>query len=166
MQTVQQHAVIIIGQVMAGKNLNQALDAVLNKSTPLTPQEKGALQDLCYGTLRFYGQLSKMLNALLLKPLSDTKLRNLLLIALYQLQYSKAAKYAVVDHTVESSKLINRATGGLVNAVLRNFLRRQEELTQLATNTEEGRYSYPQWWIDKVKTQYGELAANILLVGN
>ncbi|MEI7841403.1 MAG: 16S rRNA (cytosine(967)-C(5))-methyltransferase RsmB [Gallionellaceae bacterium] len=166
MQTVHLHAVTIIGQVLAGKNLNQALDAVLKNRTMLTPQERGALQDLCYGTLRFYGQLSKMLNALVLKPLSDNNLRNLLLIALYQLQYSKAAKYAVVDHTVETSKQINRSAGGLVNAVLRNFLRRQEELTKLAAVSEEGRYSYPQWWIDKIKAQYGESAAEILLVGN
>ncbi|MDP2804699.1 MAG: 16S rRNA (cytosine(967)-C(5))-methyltransferase RsmB [Gallionellaceae bacterium] len=166
MQTIHLHAVSIIGQVLAGKNLNQALDAILKKQTILNPQERGALQDLCYGTLRFYGQLSSMLSALLLKPLSDNNLRNLLLIALYQLHYSKAAKYAVVDHTVETSKQINRSAGGLVNAVLRNFLRRQEELTQLAARSEEGRYSYPQWWIDKTKAQYGERAADILFAGN
>jgi 16S rRNA (cytosine967-C5)-methyltransferase len=166
MHNIQYQAAMIVGQVLAGKNLNQALDATLNKEASYTPQERGALQDLCYGTLRFYGQLSKMLNALLLKPLTDTNLRNLLLIALYQLQYSKAAKYAVVDHAVEASKQINRAAGGLVNAVLRNFLRRQQEVTQLAEASEEGRYSYPQWWIDKVKRQYGNVAKDILLAGN
>jgi 16S rRNA (cytosine967-C5)-methyltransferase len=166
MQTVQLQAVTIIGQVLAGKNLNQALDTVFKKQKSLSPQEKGALQDLCFGTLRFYGQLSKVLSILLLKPISDSKLQHLLLIALYQLQYSKAAKYAVVDHAVKTAKQLNRATGGLVNAVLRNFLRRQEELVQLAQTTEEGKYSYPQWWIDKIKNQFGEFAESILLAGN
>lgn len=166
MHLVQQHAANIIGQVLAGRNLNQALEAALNSRTVFTPQQRGALQDLCYGTLRFYGQLSKILDELLSKPLQDSRLRDLLLVALYQLQYSKAAKYAIVDHAVEAAKKLNASTGGLINAVLRNFLRRQAELIQLAEKSEEGLYSYPQWWIEEVKKQYGERASAILQAGN
>ena len=103
--------------------------------------------------MRYYGQLIKVLNELLSKPLTDVRLRDLLLISLYQLQYSKAAKYAVVDHAVRAAKEINAATGGLVNAVLRNFLRKQAQLLLAASETDEGRYSYPQWWIDRIKKE-------------
>jgi 16S rRNA (cytosine967-C5)-methyltransferase len=85
---------------------------------------------------------------------------------LYQLHYSKAASHAVVDHAVRAAKQSNAAASGLVNAVLRNFLRRQAELLLLATRTEEGRYSYPQWWIDSIKSQYGLRAEAILDAGN
>jgi 16S rRNA (cytosine967-C5)-methyltransferase len=54
----------------------------------------------------------------------------------------------------------------LVNAVLRNFLRKQPQLIQNASATEEGRYSYPQWWIDAIKKQYGKDAPGILEAGN
>lgn len=166
MHIVQQLAATAVGQVLAGRNLNQVISEMLRTHAEFSPQERGALQDLSYGTLRFYGQLTKILDALLSKPLQDSRLRDLLLVALYQLQYSKAAKYAVVDHAVSAAKNINVATGGLVNAVLRNFLRKQTALIQLASKTDEGRYSYPQWWIDAVKAQYGEKAGSILEAGN
>ncbi len=166
MQNVQQLAATIVGQVLAGRNLNQLLEGALRKHAAFSPQERGALQDLSYGTLRYYGQLGRMLDELLSKPLQDARLRDLLLVALYQLHYSKAANHAVVDHAVRAAKKINAAASGLVNAVLRNFLRRQAELIQLATQTEEGRYSYAQWWIDSLKSQYGAQAAAILDAGN
>ncbi len=166
MQNIQQLAATLVGQVLAGRNLNQLLDEALRRHAGFSPQERGALQDLCYGTLRFYGQLGKILDALLSKPLQDERLRHLLLVALYQLHYSKAASHAIVDHAVRAAKKINPAASGLVNAVLRNFLRRQEELVLLATKTEEGRYSYPQWWIAAVKAQYGAQATAILDAGN
>jgi 16S rRNA (cytosine967-C5)-methyltransferase len=166
MHNVQQLAATLVGQVLAGRNLNQALKQALQTHSSFSPQERGALQDLCYGTLRFYGQLIKIQDELLSKPLQDTRLRDLLLVSLYQLQYSKAAKYAVVDHAVRAAKQINPSTGGLVNAVLRNFLRKQSQLIQNAAATEEGRYSYPQWWIDAIKKQYGKDAPGILEAGN
>jgi 16S rRNA (cytosine967-C5)-methyltransferase len=166
MHIVQQLAANIVGQVLAGRNLNQLLSEALRKHAGFSPQERGALQDLCYGTLRYYGQLNSILGKLLSKPLQDARLRDILLVALYQLHYSKAADHAVVDHAVRATKKINAAAGGLVNAVLRNFLRRQAELIQLSAKTDEGRYSYPQWWIDTVKTQYGEQAPAILDAGN
>lgn len=165
MDIVQQIAAEVLGRVLSGRNLNEVLaDAVQGRE--LTAQERGALQDLCYGTLRFHGQLAAILGGLLNKPLADERIRLLLLVALYQLHYSKAAKHAIVDHAVRLAKRINPATSGLVNAVLRNFLRRQEELVGAATLTEEGRYSYPQWWIDRLRSQYADKAEAILAAGN
>jgi len=166
MHNVQQLAATIVGQVLAGRNLNQELKEVLLRHSALSAQERGALQDLCYGTLRYYGQLLAIQKELLSKPLQDNQLRNLLLVALFQLKYSKAASYAVVDHAVRAAKKINAATGGLVNAVLRNFLRRQPELIAIAAATEVGKYSYQQWWIDSIKGQYGGRTSAILEAGN
>jgi 16S rRNA (cytosine967-C5)-methyltransferase len=166
MHNVQQQSAYIVGQVLAGHNLNQLLKEGLENHPAYTPQERGALQDICYGTLRYYGQLLKIQQELLSKPLTDSRLRNLLLIALYQLEYSKAAKYAVVDHAVRAAKQINAATGGLVNAVLRNFLRKQAQLLLMASETEEGEYSYPLWWIKTIKKEYAGQAPAILEAGN
>lgn len=166
MHTVQQTAAQVVCRVMDGRNLNQILNAALQASPGLSPQDRGALQDLSYGTLRFYGQLTNVLDQLLNKPLQDAKIRYLLLIALYQLHYTKAASHAVVDHAVRAARKINAAASGLVNAVLRNFLRKQESLLAIAAKSETGRYSYPQWWINAVKEQYGERAEAILLTGN
>lgn len=166
MDTVQQATVTVISQVLSGRNLNQVLNEVLSASSELTTQQRGALQDLSYGTLRYYGQLSGVLDALLNKPVQDIQIRYLLLVALYQLIYSKAAPYAVVDFAVNAVRKRNPAASGLVNAILRNFLRNKNALLTEVSRTEVGRYSYPQWWIDEVKAQYKERAENILLAGN
>jgi len=151
---------------MSGRNLNQVLSEVMSTLPELSSQQRGALQDLSYGTLRFYGQLDKVLDALLSKPIQDTQIRYLLLVALYQLQYSKAAQYAVVDFAVNAVRKRNPAASGLVNAILRNFLRKKNALLDEAARSEVGRYSYPQWWINEIKSLYGEHAEDILLAGN
>jgi 16S rRNA (cytosine967-C5)-methyltransferase len=166
MDKVQQAAALIISQVLSGRNLNQVLSEVMATLPEFGPQQRGALQDLSYGTLRFYGQLSRVLDALLNKPIQDTSIRYLLLVALYQLHYSKAAHHAVVDFAVNAVRKRNPAASGLVNAILRNFLRNKDTLLSNAARTEEGRYSYPQWWIDEIKSQYGEDAEDILIAGN
>lgn len=166
MNIAQQGASQIVCQVLAGRNLNQVLGSFLQSAPGLAPQQRGALQDLSYGTLRFYGQLKRVLEQLLHQPLQDERVRCLLLVALYQLQYGKSAPYAVVDHAVRAAQNINARTGGLVNAVLRNFLRKRGALLDAAMQSAEGRYSYPQWWIDAMRAQYGADAEAILLSGN
>ncbi|HEY0666018.1 MAG TPA: 16S rRNA (cytosine(967)-C(5))-methyltransferase RsmB [Gallionella sp.] len=152
--------------LVEGRNLNQVLEESMRKKTVWTPAQRAALQDLSYGTLRFYGQLRALLELLLHKPLSDQRIYYILLVALYQLLYSKAAQYAVVDYAVRSAQMLNPKTSGLVNAILRNFLRNRESLLERAATRAEGRYSYPQWWIDELQAQYGESADAILSAGN
>lgn len=167
MQRIQVAASDVVRQVLLkGRNLNQVLDGSLRSTVAWTPTQRAALQDLSYGTLRFYGQLRAVLGLLLKKPLEDERVRFLLLVALYQLQYSKAAQHAVVDHAVRAAQSLNPRTGGLVNAVLRNFLRNREGLLEQASLEDEGRYSYPQWWIDELRVQYRERSLNILEEGN
>jgi 16S rRNA (cytosine967-C5)-methyltransferase len=167
MHNIQIAASQIVQQVLVdGRNLNQVLDESLSRKAVWAPAQRAALQDLSYGTLRFYGQLDALLGALMHKPLSDRRIYYMLLVALYQLQYSKAAQHAVVDHAVRSAQMLNAKLSGLVNAILRNFLRSQTELLERAKQHATGRYSYPQWWIDELQAQYGERSAAILEAGN
>jgi 16S rRNA (cytosine967-C5)-methyltransferase len=167
MQNTQLAAATIVQQVLAnGRNLNQALEEAMRNKSAWTSAQRAALQDLSYGTLRFYGQLRAVLGLLLHKPLADERVRYLLLVALYQLQYGKSAQYAVVDHAVRASQALNPKVSGLTNAVLRNFLRNQAAVMKKAAAHDEGRYSYPQWWIDELRAQYGERSDEILQAGN
>lgn len=167
MHNIQLAATQIVQQVLVdGRNLNQVLDESLRRKSVWTPAQRAALQDLSYGTLRFYGQLNAVLELLLHKHMTDHRITYLLLVALYQLQYSKAAQHAVVDHAVRSADILNPKIRGLVNAILRNFLRNQSDLLVQAAQKDEGRYSHPQWWVDELKMQYGEEADAILNTGN
>lgn len=163
----QRLASTAVSRVLAGRNLNQALQGLLSRHSSLSAQQRAAAQDMSYGTLRFYGQLRAILGLLLQKPVQDEAVRALLLVALYQLQYSRSAEHAVVDHAVRAAEALkNPWAKGLVNAVLRNFLRQRISLLERAAASEEGRYSHPQWWIDKLRRQYPDDWATLLETNN
>jgi 16S rRNA (cytosine967-C5)-methyltransferase len=167
MQRVQIEAANIVSKVVyEGRNLTQVLGETMRRQSSFTAQEKGALQDLCYGTLRFYSRFRQMLDSLLERPLKESRLGFLLLVAMYQLQHTKVGHHAIVDQAVRAAKIMSPTAGGLVNAILRNFLRKQTALLQAADQNEESCYSYPHWWIDAVKEQYGDQAKTILESGN
>ena len=167
MQHIQLEAAKIVAKVVSeGRNLTQVLSEALRKQSTYTQQERGALQDLCYGTLRYYARLAFFLDSLLIRRIKESPLRYLLLVALYQLQHTKVGQHAIVDQAVSAAKRINPAASGLANAVLRNFLRKEPALQEAADQNDESRYCYPQWWIDAVRAQYGQQAAAILAAGN
>lgn len=166
MEKVQQLAGRVVCRVLGGRNLNQVLDATLRGSTGLSDQERAATQDLSYGTLRYYGRLNFFLGRLLHKPLQDDRLRCLLLVGLYQLEYGRAAPHAVVDHAVRAARRLNAGGAGLVNAVLRQYQRSRQALLAAADEDPASRYAYPQWWVAEIKGQYGAESENILLAGN
>lgn len=167
MYIAQQLAAEALDQVFAGRNLTTTLENIFRKHPNITPQQRAVAQDLSYGSLRFYGQAEALLTQLLEKPLSDQRLECLLLVALYQLNHDKAAAHTVVDQAVKAASQFKKSWAkGLVNAVLRNFLRRKDELLQNIARNEVALYSYPQWWIDKLKFQYPADWQAILAAGN
>jgi len=167
MQRIQLEAAKAVNKVVhEGRNLTQVLGETLRRHSGYTPQERGALQDLCYGTLRHYSRLVCILDNLLERPMQDDSLHALLLVALYQLQHTKAGQHVIVDQAVRAAKSTFPSAGGLVNAILRNFQRKQAALLATADRKEASRYAYQQWWIDALKAQYGERAAAILEAGN
>lgn len=167
MQRIQHEAAKVVSKVVRnGRNLTEVLSESLRRQASLTAQERGALQDLCYSTLRHYLRLVFMMDSLLERPVQESPLRCLLLVALYQLQYTRASQHAIVDQAVRATKNINPAASGLVNAVLRNFLRKQQTLCEAADRHDESRYSYPQWWIDQIRASYAAQAEAVLEAGN
>lgn len=163
----QQLAAEAVEQVFAGRNLSVTLETLFAHHQDITPQQRAVAQDLSYGTLRYYGAVASLLSQLLEKPLPDERLRCLLLVAIYQLQYDKAASHTVVDQAVKAASSSKKTWAkGLVNGVLRNFLRQQTSLTEALANEEIAQYSYPQWWITKLKYQYPDDWQAMLEAGN
>jgi 16S rRNA (cytosine967-C5)-methyltransferase len=170
MHDAQVLAVGVIERVLSGRNLDTEL-AALWRSAPegnsTNTQQRALVQDLCYGVLRHLGPLDAMLAPLLSKPLRDERLRQLLRIGLYQLQHTQAAQHAVVDQAVQACIALHAVPAkGLVNAVLRSFLRRQKELIAASQQSDIGRYSFPQWWVDKMRAEFPQHHASMLLAGN
>src|SRR5258706_8611034 len=139
-------AATVLGQVLDGRSLDAELAAAWRRHGALDAHNRAVAQDLAYGTLRFLPRFEALLEALLDKPLKDAQLRALLLVVLYQLERTRAAPHAVVDHAVRTCGVLGLASAkGLVNAVLRNFLRRRTELDAHVQRSEAARYCHPQW---------------------
>jgi 16S rRNA (cytosine967-C5)-methyltransferase len=164
---VQRLAAGVVAGVLAGRSLDAELAGVWRRRAQSAPGDRGAIQDLAYGTLRFLGWLEAVLDALLNKPVRDARLRALLLVGLYQLEHTRAAPHAVVDHAVRTCEALGLPSAkGLTNAVLRNFLRERTALGAHARRAETARYSHPQWWIDKLRAQYPSHYAAVLDADN
>ncbi|MFT7229368.1 MAG: 16S rRNA (cytosine967-C5)-methyltransferase [Methylophilaceae bacterium] len=163
----QQIAAMAVADVLAGRNLTLALPDALDVFPKSTPQQQGGGADLSYGTLRFYGEVNAYLTQLLEKPLSNVDINALLLVALYQLLHDQADDFTVVNQAVKAAGHAKpRWAKGLVNGVLRNFLRQKEVLSEKLKKEEVALYSYPKWWINKLKQQYPNDWQSILEVGN
>ncbi len=167
MQVAQLIAAHAVAEVLAGHNLTVSMPKALRKVKSATPQQQAAAQDYSYLTLRFYAEAAAYLRALTPKPVTDERVHALLLVALSQLLHSRDDDFTVVNQAVEAAgKSGQRWAKGLVNAVLRNFLRQRESLQASIAQREEVQFNYPQWWIDTLKQQFPQHWQTILEVGN
>jgi 16S rRNA (cytosine967-C5)-methyltransferase len=162
-QRCASEAVLAVEQ---GRSLNTVLPALWARRPRLSPAQRGAIQDIAFGVCRWRGTLLALLAQLLRKPVQP-RLRALLQVALYQLEWTRAPAHAVVDSAVGACASVGEpGARGLVNAVLRTFLRRRAEFLAQARVTDEGRLSYPAWWIATLRTAWPQQAESVLHAGN
>ena len=152
----------VIGAVIEGRNADESLQA-LNLDPALRP----AVMDTVFNTLRRYGRGDLILSHLIERPLSDTVVRGLLLAAVCRLDMRTGSEHTTVDQAViAASHLARGKYKGLVNGVLRNYLRRKAELMPAIEQTDEGHWQHPPWWIDQLRRERPADWQDILAAGN
>ena len=150
-----------VGAVLSGASLTGGLEAVHPRTL------RAAAQDLAFNALRGFGRVDAILERLLERPLTDPALRGLMLASLGELLNRPQSAHTIVHKAVEAATLLGQSRAkGLVNAVLRNFLRRTNALRAAMENTETGRLRHPQWWINRVRAAYPDHWEEILAVAN
>ncbi|OZB16651.1 MAG: 16S rRNA (cytosine(967)-C(5))-methyltransferase [Marinobacter sp. 34-60-7] len=133
--------------VESGQSLSQCLPRGLGQ---LPPEQRPALQALCYGSCRWFHRLDGELHQRLKKPLRkpDRIVHHLMIVALFQLRFSEQATYAVLNETVEACRELNKPhLTGLVNGVLRAAER--EGAPEPANDS--SRFSHPDWMVEKLR---------------
>jgi 16S rRNA (cytosine967-C5)-methyltransferase len=161
MESAQHVAAQKVLRVLGGATLTRAL-GVRDGSA-----DQALVQELSFGTLRFLGQLRAIVRALAHRVPHDPGIEALLWVALYQLIHTRAPVHAVVDCAVRAASHARRpAARGMVNAVLRNFLRRDRSLLAEIGRDPEARFSYQRWWIERVRVEYPDRYEQILDAGN
>ena len=163
-------AVRVLQQVIdEGQSLSAQLAQILPR---VEATDRGLVQEICYGVLRWLPQLDAILEKLLKKPIKrkDIDIELLLLVGIYQLQHLNLPDYAAISETVDvTHKLRKQWAKGLVNGVLRNFQRDGEKIvTGINTygESDESKYLHPQWLIGKIKKGWPDNWQQILEANN
>ena len=160
----QRQAADAVARVLAGSALPAALlDAGIEHAGPA----RALVQELAYGTLRHYGTLAALLERLASKPIAHREVALIVIVALYQLAHMRAPAFAVVDQAVNAVAAAGRpAARPLVNALLRRYLRERDSLDAAVAGDPVARWSYPRWWIARVRADYPARWQELLAAGN
>lgn len=146
MLTVRAAAAQVITQILAAKgSLSSLLPAI---SPKIVENDRALLQELCFGTCRFYPQLHAYTECLLDKPLraKDGDVQALLLLGLYQLLHTRIPDHAAIGETVEVTRHIKKPWAtNLVNGVLRSFQRDSSKINEFLAENRAFQSNHPAW---------------------
>jgi 16S rRNA (cytosine967-C5)-methyltransferase len=135
----------------------------------LQPRQRPLAMELVNGVLRWRFRFEAMLATLMSKPLrkKDQDLQLILLIALHELNELSTPDYAVVNEAVSQAGRIGKKwASGLINGVLRSFLRERARLAAAVDEIPAAHFSHPQWLIDLLQQDWPEQVEQILTASN
>lgn len=138
-----------VAAVRKGQSLNEALAA-----TP-APERPGT-QALAFTVMRRMG-LAQALRQKLVPKAPHPWVDALLISALALIDEGSYDAHTLVDQAVQACKKkpkVGQAASGLVNAVLRRFLRERAELIASLADDEVARHNHPGWWIRRLKKDW------------
>jgi 16S rRNA (cytosine967-C5)-methyltransferase len=133
------------------------LDSVLEGNHLMRTADRRLLTQLVYGTLRMKGRCDWIIDCLYAKSPKkpDRCVQNILRVGLFQLLYmDRIPVYAVIDEAVNIAKEMHRPAAGLVNAVLRKFVKEDTRIVYPDLQTDPVRHlsvmhSHPLWIVEK-----------------
>jgi len=158
------HAVARI--LREGVTLDAALQDALAAGDPaLAP----AVRSLSYGAVRGYYRHEAILGRLLSAPVRslDFLVRALLSVALYEIEDARTPQYAVVDAAVRTAKSTDAVrAAGLINAVLRRYLRERHTLDAEIARDPAARHASPKWLADRLRADWPVRWTQLLAAGD
>lgn len=133
--------------------INLLLPSVLRNSG-LAENDRGLIQELSYGSLRWQLQYDSIIDFLARGKEIEIEVRTALRIGLHQLFRMRVPTHAAINETVELVKIIQPKAAGFANAILRNAERAGlagllDEICKGKTELEKFsiQFSHPEWVI-------------------
>ena len=152
-----------------GQSLSTALTLSSHK---IAEKDRALVQEICFGVMRVLPELNFYIHTLMSKVLTGKNrvLHYLLLVGIYQILYTRIPEHAAVGETVNAvNELKKSALKGLVNGVLREFLRQQASLQQKFIQDNKQQTSqtlHPSWLLNRLKQAYPQQWQNIINANN
>ena len=164
------HAVAL---VRSGTALPQALTRV-HGYAQTSAQARGAIQDIAYRAMRGLGRADALLMLLAQRAPEPAVLHGLLCCALTLVDRDDNAADSPYDAFTVVNQAVSAAAAdpamahakGMVNAVLRRFLRERAALLDAVMLQPAAIWNYPVWWIDAMRNAYPQHWQAILQAGN
>jgi 16S rRNA (cytosine967-C5)-methyltransferase len=132
-------------------------------------RDRAFCSQLCFGFCRYYYLLDSTLSGLLKKPFrnKDRDVRVLLMLGLYQLRFMRVGDHAAVNESVSMLRSLRKDWAkGLVNAVLRGYLRSMGDKPNPDLSADEQMAAYPGWIGKRVQADWPQQAGRVLAAGN
>jgi 16S rRNA (cytosine967-C5)-methyltransferase len=157
----------LAGIVFDGASLRKAFDARAARNAD--PRDRALLSAMLFSATRWWLRFDPVLGCLLERPL-PVKARDvhcLLVLGLVQIEVMRMPEYAVVAACVDAARLLGQPRhAGLVNAVLRRFLRERGALLADADRDPQSRHAHPRWLLDRIHADWPRDAEAILAANN
>ncbi|MBL4712874.1 MAG: 16S rRNA (cytosine(967)-C(5))-methyltransferase RsmB [Gammaproteobacteria bacterium] len=158
-------------QVFNGRSLSAVQAQTIDKLDDA--RDRGLANEIVNGVLRWRWQLEAFTSLLMEKTLrpKDFDVQLVLWLALYEIKECRAPDYAIINDAVELVRLPDgkrpgkKWAAGLVNAVLRRFVREQEKLVA-SIRDGQAIYSHPRWILEKTKADWPKDWKQILEANN
>lgn len=146
--------------MLDGASIGPALDAV---AEGLHPIGRAALQSILYDVVRNRALCGALSRRLLAAPPPPPVL-GILEVALALAVGKRYSDFTLVNEAVSAARESRRTARftGLVNAVLRRFLRERETLLAACFTEPEVRFNAPAWWIRRVREAHPDRWERIL----
>lgn len=149
---VRAAAALAVARVARGTTLDDAL----RELPPLSERDASLARSLAYGACRWHHRLEWQASQLLDRPLParGVELGALLRVGLLQLDAMRIPDHAAVSATVDAARLVGAGRAkGLVNAILRRFLRERARLHEAMAGVPEALFSHPSWLIELIRSE-------------
>jgi len=149
-------------EIESGAYANLVLDEYLRKGQ-LSGPDRGLATEIVYGTVKYRQLLDWLIDKLVAKPEKlQTGPRLILRMAFYQLLFlDRVPASAATNEAVKlAKKYFNPGVAGLVNGVLRGYLREPERIKWPSAEEEPVAYlavmySHPRWLVERWLKCYG-----------
>ena len=135
----------------------QSADVALMRRPALAGARGGSVRAVALGTLRWYPRLVRLAEGLLQGRAVTPLMRALLTAALFQLEYSRNPPEASVSLAVDAVRLVGQPrAAGLVNALLRRFLRERAQWHALLESEPAAALAHPVWLLEALRANWPE----------
>jgi 16S rRNA (cytosine967-C5)-methyltransferase len=155
------------GVIAQGRNLDDSLLA--GGVDKLPTRDQPLARSLAYGAVRFHLRNARVIQALVDRPFRnrDSLIVALISVGLFALTKSRQPDYAVVSASVAAAAVLGKPRmKGVVNALLRRFLRERDELLAQADTHEDALWLHPDWLIERIRTDWPDDWQDILAAAN